>query len=140
MWWRHWVKASPRCSGVRSRAMADSRAVSLTVPADADYLVLARLALSAVCRLTRLRPEDVSDLKLALTEAAGGMVAEGGEVKFTFEVAEEALEVRIKGAGINGQSVAEDELARAIVAATVDDYAYEDGEVRLVKYLAAAEQ
>ena len=35
--------------------VTDSRDVSLTIPARADYLVLARLALSAVCRLTRSR-------------------------------------------------------------------------------------
>ena len=50
--------------------MADGREVSLTIPARPDYLVLARLALSAVCRLTPLSPEEVADLKLAITEAA----------------------------------------------------------------------
>ncbi|MBA2506838.1 MAG: hypothetical protein H0V29_13000 [Thermoleophilaceae bacterium] len=120
--------------------MVDSRVVSLTVPADADYLVLARLALSAVCRLTRLRPEDVSDLKLALTEAAGGMVAGGGEVRFTFEVGDDSLAVVIRGDGADMQPVEDDELARAIVAATVDDCVYENGQVRLVKYLAAPDE
>ena len=44
----------------------DSRDVSLTIPARPDYLVLARLALSAVCRLTPLSPEEIADLKLAI--------------------------------------------------------------------------
>ena len=52
----------------------DSRDVSLTIPARPDYLVLARLALSAVCRLTPLSPEEVADLKLAITEAANDFV------------------------------------------------------------------
>ena len=55
---------------------ADSRDVSLTIPARPDYLVLARLALSAVCRLTPLSPEEVADLKLAITEAANDFVDE----------------------------------------------------------------
>ena len=54
----------------------DSRDVSLTIPAKPDYLVLARLALAAVCRLTPLSPEEVADLKLAVTEAAADFVDE----------------------------------------------------------------
>ena len=56
--------------------MTESRDVSLTIPARPDYLVLARLALSAVCRLTPLSPEEVADLKLAITEAANDFVDE----------------------------------------------------------------
>ena len=56
--------------------VSDSRDVSLTIPARPDYLVLARLALSAVCRLTPLSPEEVADLKLAITEAANDYVDE----------------------------------------------------------------
>ena len=52
----------------------DSRDVSLTIPARPDYLVLARLALAAVCRLTPLSPEEIADLKLAITEAANDFV------------------------------------------------------------------
>src|ERR1700742_5222534 len=54
----------------------DSRDVSLTIPARPDYLVLARLALSAVCRLTPLSAEEIADLKLAITEAANDFVDE----------------------------------------------------------------
>ncbi len=43
----------------------DSREVSLGIPAKPEYLVLVRLALSAVCRLTPLGPDEVADLKLA---------------------------------------------------------------------------
>ena len=38
--------------------------------------MLARLALSAVCRLTPLEPAEVADLKLAVTEAATEFVEE----------------------------------------------------------------
>src|SRR5437763_10378373 len=48
----------------------DTHTVSLTMPAKPEYLVLARLALSAVSRLTPLEHEQVADLKLAVTEAA----------------------------------------------------------------------
>ena len=67
-----------RVPDVEASPAADSRDVSLTIPARPDYLVLARLALSAVCRLTPLSPEEVADLKLAITEAANDFVDESG--------------------------------------------------------------
>ena len=49
---------------------ASARSVSLEIPPKPDYIVLARLALSAICRLTLLEPDDVADLKLAVSEVA----------------------------------------------------------------------
>lgn len=117
--------------------MAGAREVSLTVPANPDNLVIARLALSAICRLTRLRSDDVSDLKLAITEAASGMLRRNGdgEVQFRFAVGDEALEIRIADGNAEAEKLGGDELSEAIVAATVDSYSYENGEVRLLKYL-----
>ena len=76
--------------------MSDSRDVSLTIPARPDYLVLARLALSAVCRLTPLSPEEVADLKLAITEAANDYVDETrgledeSRLNFSFHLGDDA--------------------------------------------------
>ena len=58
-------------------ASAPGRTVSLTIPAKPDYVVLARLALSAVCRLAPLELEAAADLKLAITEAASFLM--GGD-------------------------------------------------------------
>lgn len=114
---------------------SDARSVGLTVPAQADYLVLARLALSAVCRLTQLPPEDVADLKLAITEAAGAMVDESArELEFRFDLGDESLDISITGEDGDVARL-EDELALAIIAATVDDFSYDGGSVRIVKYL-----
>src|SRR5436305_14640299 len=57
-----------------SRQVTEDRDVSLTIPARPDHLVLARLALSAVCRLTPLPADEVADPKLAVTEAANDYV------------------------------------------------------------------
>ena len=110
--------------------------VSLTIPAKGDYVVLARLALSAVCRLTPLRAEDVADLKLAITEAAGGVVGRDPDrrVSFVYQVDGDRLVLEISGPG-NGAEEEELELGRAIVAATVDEREESEGRVRLVKYL-----
>src|SRR3954470_20222553 len=84
------------------------RTVSLAIPAKPDYVVLARLALSAVCRLSPLAPEEVADLKLAITEAAtyimGGerrMSSRDGQdaerLTFTFDLGDDALVLGVSG-------------------------------------------
>src|ERR671932_478338 len=96
-----------------STVESGTHTVRLAVPAKPEYIVLTRLALSAVCRLTPLQPEDVADLKLAVTEAATALVGEESE---------------------------EQELGQAIIRATVDECEFRDGSVRLVKYLKQDEQ
>ena len=89
--------------GRRPRQATDSRDVSLTIPARPDYLVLARLALSAVCRLTPLSPEEVADLKLAITEAANDFVDEArplddeSRLSFSFKLADDRLLMELDG-------------------------------------------
>ena len=119
---------------------SDSRDVSLTIPARPDYLVLARLALSAVCRLTPLSPEEVADLKLAITEAANDFVDERrplddeSRLSFSFKLGDDRLEMDLDGpAGPVAPS--EQELSRAIIEATVDESSFSSGRTRLVKYL-----
>jgi serine/threonine-protein kinase RsbW len=119
---------------------ADSRDVSLTIPARPDYLVLARLALSAVCRLTPLSPEEVADLKLAITEAANDYVEEGrpledeSRVNFSFHLGDDRLLMDLDGA-TGSIATSEQELSRAIIEATVDEAEFGNGRTRLVKYL-----
>jgi hypothetical protein len=123
-----------------------SRAVSLAIPAKPDYVVLARLTLSAVCRLSPLAPEEVADLKLAITEAATYIM--GGErrqtlrdaedaerLTFTFDLGDDALQLSVAGSERPSVSDEERELSLALIRATVDSYEYVDGAVRLVKRL-----
>jgi anti-sigma regulatory factor (Ser/Thr protein kinase) len=120
---------------------AESRDVSLTIPARPDYLVLARLALSAVCRLTPLSPEEVADLKLAITEAANDYVDESrplddeSRVSFSFRLLDDRLAMELSGPG-SPVSAVEQELSRAIIEATVDECSFSSGRTHLVKYLA----
>jgi serine/threonine-protein kinase RsbW len=120
---------------------ADSRDVSLTIPARPDYLVLARLALSAVCRLTPLSPEEIADLKLAITEAANDYVDESrpledeSRVSFSFRLLDDRLSMELSGPG-SSVSAVEQELSRAIIEATVDECSFSTGRTLLIKYLA----
>ena len=120
--------------------VTSSRDVSLTIPARPDYLVLARLALSAVCRLTPLSPEEVADLKLAITEAANDYVDEArplddeSRLSFSFKLADDRLQMDLDGPS-GPVAATEQELSRAIIEATVDDATFSSGRTRLVKYL-----
>ena len=126
------VEASP--------AADSSRDVSLTIPARADYLVLARLALSAVCRLTPLSPEEVADLKLAITEAANDFVDENRDIddesrlNFAFHLGDDRLLMDLEGTA-GPVTSSEQELSRAIIEATVDEADFSGDRTRLVKYL-----
>ena len=127
---------------MHARAATESRDVSLTIPARPDYLVLARLALSAVCRLTALSPEEVADLKLAITEAANDYVEdsrpdeEEARLDFFFRLFEDRLVLELEGPEAKVSST-EQELGRAIIDATVDECDFAQGRTQLVKYLFA---
>ena len=120
---------------------AESRDVALTIPARPDYLVLARLALSAVCRLTPLSPEEVADLKLAITEAANDFVEDSradedeGRLSFSFRLMDDRLLMELHGPPAEVSEM-EQELGRAIIDATVDECDFAGSRTRLTKFLA----
>jgi histidine kinase-like protein len=123
------------------------RTVSLAIPAKPDYVVLARLALSAVCRLSPLAPEEVADLKLAITEASNYLMggerrqsareSDGGtgRLTFSFDLADDSLLLCVSGDEMPTVSAEERELSLALIKATVDSYEYQDGTMRLTKQL-----
>ena len=114
---------------------ASARSVSLAIPPKPDYIVLARLALSGICRLTPLRADDVADLKLAVSEVATERLsgAAEGSVRVLFELEDDCLVVDLQAGSAPAGS--EDPLSRAIVEATVDEVTYDESSVRLVKRL-----
>ena len=121
---------------------ADSREVSLGIPAKPEYLVLVRLALSAVCRLTPLGPDEVADLKLAVTEAATSRVQpdqpgddESPELRVGMRLDEDRLEVTLRGGAAAQVADDERELSKAIIEATVDQYEEAGDSTVLVKHL-----
>lgn len=134
-----------------SAGATGGRTVLLEVPARPGYVVLARLALSAVCRLTPLGHDEVADLKLAITEAASTFVggpedaaaplepasSSADEATLRFEFGLDGTELTAVVACDGARQVPEEEreLSRAIIAATVDRYHAEPDVVRLVKRL-----
>jgi anti-sigma regulatory factor (Ser/Thr protein kinase) len=93
-----------------------------------------------VCRLTPLSPEEIADLKLAITEAANDYVDESrpledeSRVSFSFRLLDDRLAMELSGPG-SSVSAVEQELSRAIIEATVDECSFSSGRTLLVKYL-----
>jgi serine/threonine-protein kinase RsbW len=139
--------------------------VRLSFPAKADYLLLARLALSGVVRSLPVGPELLADLKLAVTEACGNAVrhayddASGeGSVGVAFVVADDRLEMIVEDEGsgleVPVKTLVEEETAptepveggmgMAIIRAIVDELDVREGAdgrgtvVHMTKYLEAA--
>lgn len=79
-------------------------AVSLTLPAKAEYLLLTRLALAGISRTVPIDEESLADLKLAVTEACANAVnhayADGqGTVRVTFRLLQDEVEIVVADDG-----------------------------------------
>src|SRR5438128_12634153 len=80
------------------------RSVRLRVPARAEYVALARLALSGLADIVALPEELLADLKLALTEAVSNSVRHAyaggaGFVSIAYELSGDALTGEVVDAG-----------------------------------------
>ena len=137
-----------------------SETVRLTIPAKAEYLVLARLVLTGIAMEVSMSEIALADLKLAVTEVCGNAVQHAyeedpGVVRLVFEVEPEAIEVSVEdeGAGAAFPDLDDDSMFRdgpaesgmglAIVRAVMDEVAIDEDAaargtvVRMRKSLAA---
>ena len=117
-------------------AVMESQTVRLTIPAKAEYITLARLALSGLSRLRPLDEETLGDLKLAVTEACTNSVRHGysegeGTVDVVYELQPDRLVVEVadNGPGFDAvgdrpaaENLAEGGLGIAIIKAVSDEF------------------
>jgi len=80
------------------------RLVRLTIPAKAEFIVLGRLALTSLARVQALSDEEVSDLKLALTEACTNAVQhaysdDGGVVQIDYRLYPDRIVIEVSDSG-----------------------------------------
>ncbi|HZD87771.1 MAG TPA: ATP-binding protein [Gaiellaceae bacterium] len=134
------------------------RVVRLRIPARAEYIALARLALTGLAELASLAPEVVADLKLALTEAVSNSVRHAygdghGFVEVAYELSGQALAIEVvdDGAGfdpdrpppLEGEELSEGGLGIAIIRTIADEFEIESergsrgSRLRFVKRLRA---
>jgi serine/threonine-protein kinase RsbW len=79
--------------------------MSLKFPAKPEYLVLGRLALSALARHEPISAQNLSDLKLALTEGCSNVVRHAyggreGSVDVRYELGDEYIAITITDDGV----------------------------------------
>src|SRR5215471_18903439 len=113
------------------------RTVRLRIPARAEYIALARLALSGLADIIALPEELLADLKLALTEAVSNSVrhayADGsGFVSIAYELTGDALAVEVVDDGkgfdpdrpppLEGEELTEGGLGIAIIRTIADEF------------------
>ncbi len=113
------------------------RTIRLRVPARAEYVALARLALSGIADILALPEELVADLKLALTEAVSNSVRhayadETGFVSIAYELSGDALAVEVVDDGkgfdpespppLEGEELTEGGLGIAIIRTIADEF------------------
>jgi len=117
-------------------AELDSPSVRLTIPAKAEYITIARLALSGLSGLRPLGEEALGDMKLAVTEACTNSVRHGyhegeGTVEVVYELLPDRLVVEVAddGPGFDaagdrpaGNGLAEGGLGIAIIKAVSDEF------------------
>lgn len=105
----------------------DATTVLLTIPGRPEYLRLARLAAADVGARAGLTFEDIEDLRIAVDELCfavlDGLEQDGSPLHLRYGLQPEAVEVEgwcdaEPGAG----AIRPTELARAIVAAVVDEH------------------
>ena len=75
--------------------------VSLVLPSSAEYVMLARLVAGQVGRLAGFEPEDIYDLKLAVTEAVTNVIRHAAVESYgvEFKLLPSAVEVTVTDAG-----------------------------------------
>jgi len=116
--------------------------VRLAMPARAEYLILARLALVGIAREVAMSEAVLADLKLAVTEACGNAVrhaypaqsdGEPGTVRMVYEVGADTIEITVEDEGsgvafeeLPADPLADDDLAEsgmglAIIRAVMDE-------------------
>jgi serine/threonine-protein kinase RsbW len=113
------------------------RTVRLSVPARAEFIALARLALTGLADIVGLSDELLADLKLALTEAVSNSVRHAyaggaGYVSIAYELTGDALAVEVVDDGkgfdpdrppaLEGEELTEGGLGIAIIRTIADEF------------------
>jgi Anti-sigma regulatory factor (Ser/Thr protein kinase) len=79
--------------------------ISLTIPAQAEYIDIVRLTLSGLAAKEGFSYEEIEDMKVAVTEACTNVVLHAydggvhGIMEIIFEVQQDSLYIRVKDSG-----------------------------------------
>jgi serine/threonine-protein kinase RsbW len=86
--------------------------IVLELPSSSEYLLLARLVVSCAGQLAEFEPEDVYDLKLAVTEAATNVIRHTtvGSFRVEYKVLPGTVEITVldRGGGFDVEKLSEE--------------------------------
>jgi serine/threonine-protein kinase RsbW len=89
-----------------------SEPIVLELPSSSEYLLLARLVVSCAGQLAEFEPEDVYDLKLAVTEAATNVIRHTtvGSFQVEYKVLPGTVEITVvdRGGGFEVKELTEE--------------------------------
>jgi serine/threonine-protein kinase RsbW len=89
-----------------------SEPIVLELPSSSEYLLLARLVVSCAGQLAEFEPEDVYDLKLAVTEAATNVIRHTtvGSFQVEYKVLPGTVEITVvdRGGGFDVEKLTEE--------------------------------
>lgn len=85
----------------RKQKVGFSEPIVLRIPSRSEYVLLTRLVVAQVGQLADFEPEDIYDLKLAVTEAVTNVIRHAAVEHFDIEyrVARQAVEITVTDAG-----------------------------------------
>jgi serine/threonine-protein kinase RsbW len=114
------------------------RAITLRIPAKAEYIALCRLALTGISQVRAIGDDTMADLKLALTEAVSNSVRHAygpsgnGHVDVTYELGANRLGIEVVDDGegfdpdeppsFEGEELSEGGLGIAIIRSIADEF------------------
>jgi serine/threonine-protein kinase RsbW len=115
-----------------------ARAITLRIPAKAEYITLCRLALTGLSQLRDIGDDTMADLKLALTEAVSNSVRHAygpngeGHVDVTYELGPNRLGIEVvddgdgfdpdEASSFDGGELSEGGLGIAIIRSIADEF------------------
>jgi len=94
-------------------------AVTLSFPAEAEYLRLARLAAADAASRAGFDVDDIDDVRIAVNELCGAL---GGCGRITLTLHAQASRLEVTGAGDTAVQPELDGLTRTVVRGVVDSY------------------
>lgn len=120
--------------------------VYLRIPSRAEYVLLARLVVSSVGQFAGFTPEDIYDLKLAVTEAVTNVIRHAAvdELQIEYRAAPQMVDVTVidEGGGFNAEELAGDPgehggfglaVIRSLVDEVVLDSAKDGTSLRMIR-------
>ena len=95
---------------IQSKGFGPTKPIVLELPSSSEYILLARLVVSCAGQLAEFEPEDIYDMKLAVTEAATNVIRHAAVESFRVEyrVLPRAVEVTVvdRGGGFDAGELA----------------------------------